>query len=679
MQSTFRKNLLWLHTWAGLTVGLAMLFLAVTGGVLVMRPNFEDTLNRNLVQAPACAAPLPLDQVAAIARASHPGPIETIELTPDGAHSAAVMFADRDYVFVDPCGGRVLGVQNQYGGFFGTFDYLHRFRWIGAGRQIAGTMNLVVVAIIVIGGIILWWPRSRSSVKGALTFNIRLPGIARTLNLHKVIGAWAAAFLLAMSFTALPLSFDWARNVMAFIVQSPVDNREAPPPPAHPETGKRLNLQQLWTLAQADVPDIDWVAVHLPKKKSPIVEFEILERGMPHKNAKSYLYLDDVTGKVLKLSHYTTGTSLGRKVYLYFLAIHSGLIGGIPYQLLLMLACFSVPVQAYSGFSPYIRKQLRKTARGGLPLKVVAKTVEADSITSFELAHPRGKVLPAFSAGSHIDLTIAPGLTRQYSLCNDPKETHRYLVAVLREDEGRGGSVRMHEEVEVGDVLQASGPRNHFPLAHAAEKTLLIAGGIGITPILCMAERLANIGAEFSLHYCVRSAGQAAFAERIRASGFASRAHFHISAEGGRLNVASLLRRQTPETHVYVCGPNRLIDEVVETARALGWAEDRIHREYFAAAHRDTSGDKPFELKIASTGLVIEVPKERSAVQALAAHGIDIPTSCGDGVCGTCLTRVLEGEVEHRDMLLSPEERARNDQFTPCCSRSAGRLLVLDL
>ncbi|MDE2486313.1 MAG: oxidoreductase [Alphaproteobacteria bacterium] len=344
-----------------------------------------------------------------------------------------------------------------------------------------------------------------------------------------------------------------------------------------------------------------------------------------------------------------------------------------------MLACFSVPVQAYSGFSPYIRKQLRKGAKGGLPLKVVAKTVEADSITSFELAHPRGKVLPAFSAGSHIDLTIAPGLTRQYSLCNDPKETHRYLVAVLREDEGRGGSVRMHEEVEEGDVLQAGGPRNHFPLAHGAEKTLLIAGGIGITPILCMAERLANIGADFALHYCVRSLDQAAFADRIRGSSFAGRTHFHVSAERGRLNVTSLLRQQPPGTHVYVCGPNRLIDDVVETARALGWDEGRIHREYFAAAHRDTANDKPFALKIASSGLVIEVPKDRSVVEALAAHGIDIPTSCGDGVCGTCLTRVLEGEVEHRDMLLSPEERAKNDQFTPCCSRSAGQLLVLDL
>jgi ferredoxin-NADP reductase len=423
---------------------------------------------------------------------------------------------------------------------------------------------------------------------------------------------------------------------------------------------------------------MQWASIHAPKKAG-VVEVEILERGMPHADAKSYLYLDGVTGQVLKLSHYATGASLGRKVYLYFIALHSGLIGGIGYQLLLMLACFSVPVQAYSGFSPYIRKQLRKGANGALPLRVVAKTVEAEAITSFELAHPKGKVLPAFSAGSHIDLQIAPGLVRQYSLCNDPKETHRYLVAVLREEESRGGSVRMHEAVEVGDTLQAGPPRNHFPLAHGAERTLLIAGGIGITPILCMAERLANIEADFRLHYCVRSYGQAAFVERIRTSDFAQRVRFHVSEEGGRLNVASLLRQQAPETHVYVCGPNRLIDEVVETARALGWAEARIHREYFAAAQHDTADDKPFDLKVASTGLVIQVPKACSVVQALATHGIDIPTSCSEGVCGTCLTRVLEGVVQHRDMLLSPEERARNDQFTPCCSRSAGPLLVLDL
>jgi vanillate O-demethylase ferredoxin subunit len=680
MQSTFRKNLLWLHTWVGLTVGLAMVFLAVTGGVLVMRPQFEGMVDHQLLSAPACSAPLPLDAIAASAKAAHPADkLASIEVTLDHPTSVAVQFSNKDYVYVDPCSGRPLGVQNQYGGFFGTVDYLHRFRWIGNGRRIGGWLSAVCLVLLVIGGVVLWWPKSRSAIRSAFTFNARLPGLAKTLNLHKVVGAWAAALLLAMTITALPLSFDWARELISLATSSPVDSRDAPKAPPHVK-GKPMNMQALWDRARTDVPTMQWAAISYPKKKTGVVEVEILERGMPHKNAKSYLYLDAVSGEALKINHYATDTTLGRKVYLYFLALHSGLIFGIPYQLALMLACFSVPVQAYSGFSPYIRKQLRKAGRNGLmPLKVVAKTVEANAIVSFELAHPRGKVLPAFSAGSHIDLQVGPGLTRQYSLCNDPKETHRYLVAVLREEQSRGASVRMHDEVQVGDVLAASTPRNHFPLAHGAQRSLLIAGGIGITPILCMAERLANIEAEFALHYCVRSLAAAAFVERIRGSAFAERVSFHPRDEGRRLNVPELLAAQPPETHVYVCGPNRLIDEVVASAPRLGWAEERIHREYFAAATHDTANDQPFELKIASTGLTIEVPKECSVVDALAAHGIDIPTSCAEGVCGTCLTRVLEGEVVHRDMLLTPEERARNDQFTPCCSRACGPLLVLDL
>jgi vanillate O-demethylase ferredoxin subunit len=344
-----------------------------------------------------------------------------------------------------------------------------------------------------------------------------------------------------------------------------------------------------------------------------------------------------------------------------------------------MLVCFSVPVQVYSGFSPYIRKQLRKSARSDLSLKLIARRDEAEGVCSFEFADPKGRPLPAFSAGSHIDVMIAPGLTRRYSLCNDPKETHRYLIAVLRTPDSRGGSAAMHETLAVGDVIQASLPRNHFPLAHAAERSLLIAGGIGITPILCMAERLSNTGADFALHYAMRSRGRGAFVERIVRSSFASRTQLHIDDEGSALDIDELLRSQTRSTHIYVCGPVGLIEKVVETALGLGWPEALLHREYFVAETHDASNDKPFDVKIASSGQLIHVPKDCSVTEALARAGVDIPTSCSEGVCGTCLTRVLEGAVEHHDRLLTSGERARNDQFTPCCSRAAGSLLVLDL
>jgi vanillate O-demethylase ferredoxin subunit len=196
-----------------------------------------------------------------------------------------------------------------------------------------------------------------------------------------------------------------------------------------------------------------------------------------------------------------------------------------------------------------------------------------------------------------------------------------------------------------------------------------------------MAERLANVGASFELHYCTRSEERTAFAQRIRASSFAARAHFHHDdgAQAQKLDIRALVAQPRPGVHLYVCGPTGFMDAVLGAARQAGWTEEALHREYFAAAPIDTRGDGSFEVQIASSGAVIRVAREQSVVAALAAAGIEVPTSCEQGVCGTCLTRVLEGEPEHRDMYLTPQERAKNDQFTPCCSRAKTARLVLDL
>lgn len=681
MPSAFRKNLLWLHTWTGLTAGMVMLFLAVTGGLLVLRPTLEDLVDHRLVSAPACAARLPMDVLVRTAVAAHSqGRPTAIEFTAGTGRSIAVKFQDKDYVFVDPCGGRVLGTQNEYGGFFGVLDSLHRFKFVENGRTVAGVFNVAVLVFLVAVGVVLWWPRSRAAVRGALVYNRRLPGVARTLSLHKVLGAYAAALLLLLTLTALPLSFQWAKDLVGLAAGSSAENLKPPAAPKLDPRARRLKVEALWLITRREFPDLTWAELSYPKAKTPLFSVEVLERGAPHKNAKSYLYLDPVTGQVVARRHYATDVPAGRKAYLYILALHSGLIGGIPYQLALLLACLSTPVQAYSGVLPYLRRKLRRTTvKEGLTLKLVARTMEAADICSFEFAHRAGQPLPSFSAGSHIDLELGRGLVRQYSLCNDPSETHRYVIAVRRERASRGGSRRLHEELKVGDMVPASGPRNHFPLAHGAARSLLIAGGIGVTPILCMAERLSHIGAEFEFHFCARSLSDAAFGERIRRSPFADRTRFHLSERGSRLNVRDLIASQAPDTHIYVCGPNRLIDEVVQVAAELGWPQTQVHQEYFVATAHDTRCDAPFEVKIASTGLMVEVPRDASVVEALAGHGIAIPTSCAEGVCGTCLTRVLDGEILHRDMLLTAEERARNDQFTPCCSRAASRVLVLDL
>ncbi len=316
-----------------------------------------------------------------------------------------------------------------------------------------------------------------------------------------------------------------------------------------------------------------------------------------------------------------------------------------------------------------------------LTVRVARKSFEAEGICSFELVSADGEPLPAFSAGAHVDVQLPGGLTRQYSLCNDPAETHRYLIAVLRDPASRGGSLAMHEAVKEGDALTISTPKNHFALAHEAGSHLLLAGGIGVTPLLCMAERLANIGASFEMHYCTRSRPRTAFVERIARSAFAPRVKFHHDdgAPEQRLDIAALLAEHPAGRHFYVCGPKGFMDAVLGTARSEGWPESQLHYEFFSADVAPVAGDASFEVQLASSGRIVVVPADRSIVQALAEAGVTVATSCEQGVCGTCLTRVIEGEPEHRDLYLTPEEQAAGDQVLPCCSRARSARLVLDL
>lgn len=316
-----------------------------------------------------------------------------------------------------------------------------------------------------------------------------------------------------------------------------------------------------------------------------------------------------------------------------------------------------------------------------LTVKVVRKCPEATDIATFELADSMGRQLPMFSAGSHIDVLTPSGLVRQYSLCNDPRETHRYLIGVHKAPSSRGGSQSMHDGVKEGDELRISGPKNHFALSPNAESSVLIAGGIGITPILCMAERLAVTGADFRLHYVARSRSHMAFRERIETSDLIDRARFycHDEPEGERFYVDAVVGAPVAGVHLYVCGPKRLIDAVLSRAREQQWPESQLHYEFFTAEPTKQDSDQSFEVKLASSGRIVTVAPDVSITDALRSAGVEVLTSCEQGICGTCITRVLEGEPDHRDLYLTPEEQAANDQLTPCCSRAKSRVLVLDL
>jgi vanillate O-demethylase ferredoxin subunit len=679
MNGPRRKSLLWLHTWSGLTIGLVIVFLAITGAGFALRPQLDAVVNRDLLVVPTCTERLPLDTLAHKARTVHPaGKLYRIEVTSDANASAAIQFTDKDYVYVNPCSGGILGTQNEYGGFFGTFDWLHRFRFVepSTGRKVAGWAAAVFATLLIVAGIVLWWPRSKSAIRSAFKFNSHLPGSARTLSLHRIIGLYTSVILLMIALTGIPIAFV---PVKEMIYREWGYAQPVPPISALPNGAKPLPMERFWQNSKAAVPQLEWVALRYPAKPRDAVEAEIRERNVPHVNAKSYLYMDAYTGSTLKLRHYSD-IGLGRKIYLYILALHAGLVGGLPYEMLLLVAALAVPVQAYSGFSPYLRRKFRASVKTRLSLRLVRKTIEATDTCSFEFADPQGKTLPPFSAGSHIDVHVSDAMVRQYSLCNDPKENHRYVIGVLRRSDSRGGSRSLHDDIHVGDIVEASVPKNRFPLARAAKRSLLIAGGIGVTPILCMAETLAGLGADFEMHYCARSPDRTAFKDRIERSAFADRVTFHIGGgHGRRLNIAALLQAFDHDTHIYVCGPGGLMEAVIAGARQQGWPDAHVHREYFAAEAHDSTHDVAFDVRIASTGRVIRVAEGKTVVAALAESGVDIPTSCAQGVCGTCLTRVLDGEVEHHDMFLTPAERARNDQFTPCCSRARSATLVLDL
>ncbi|RMM30875.1 Vanillate monooxygenase, oxidoreductase subunit [Pseudomonas coronafaciens pv. oryzae] len=329
-----------------------------------------------------------------------------------------------------------------------------------------------------------------------------------------------------------------------------------------------------------------------------------------------------------------------------------------------------------------IRSDPAAVTRGNIMIDVTvsSRNDEALDICSFELVRTDGQPLPPFTAGAHIDVYLPDGLIRQYSLCNAPNERHRYLIGVLNDPASRGGSRSLHQQIQAGAQLRISEPRNLFPLAENSRRSLLFGGGIGITPILCMAEQLDLDGADFELHYCVRSAERGAFIERLKQSRFADRVTLHLDEQPGTaLNAAQVLAAPKPDCHLYVCGPGGFMQHILDSARSAGWSEDNLHREYFSAEPVDTSNDDSFSIEIASTGQVIAIPANKTVAQVLESHGIDIPLSCEQGVCGTCLTRVLKGIPDHRDLFLTEDEQALNDQFTPCCSRSRTPLLVIDL
>ncbi len=315
-----------------------------------------------------------------------------------------------------------------------------------------------------------------------------------------------------------------------------------------------------------------------------------------------------------------------------------------------------------------------------LEVQVIAKKLRSHKVVSVDLVALNGAALPEFEAGAHIDLHLQNGLVRQYSLFHSPSQCDQYRIAVQLSEASRGGSNWVHRSLQVGDIISISEPKNVFQLSDNAPRHVLFAGGIGITPLLSMAECLNDRNQAFELHYSAKSKAGAAFCQEISKSSWADQAQFYFSDEGKRLDANEIFANLNPKAHIYVCGPERYIEYVLQTAKEAEWPEEQVHRELFQApTSHDESENTAFELHLSLSGLTLDVPAESSVLDVLTEAGIDVPFSCGEGVCGTCITNVIEGTPEHRDHYLTDKEKACNREFLPCCSRSKTPSLTIEL
>jgi phthalate 4,5-dioxygenase reductase component len=312
-----------------------------------------------------------------------------------------------------------------------------------------------------------------------------------------------------------------------------------------------------------------------------------------------------------------------------------------------------------------------------MTLQVTRKGEIARGIDLFELRRAGGGELPEFTAGAHVAIKVPNGMVRKYSLCNDPAERDRYLIAVKREDGGRGGSISLIENVKVGDVLIVSPPVNDFKLAHNAQAFIFIAGGIGITPIMAMMKTLnAMPGKQYKLYYCTRSPEFTAFRDELSQPPFDRHVIFHHDdGDPARvLDIWPIVEERKNRAHLYCCGPRPLMQAVRDMTGH--WSSAAIHMEAFSDAETRKPDDTPFTVTLAKSGETFVVPVGVTIMEAMRARGHEVPSSCESGTCGTCRTKLLAGEADHRDLVLAEHERG--EQIMICVSRAKSPTLVID-
>ncbi|VTZ59474.1 Rieske 2Fe-2S domain-containing protein [Sinorhizobium medicae] len=330
--------------------------------------------------------------------------------------------------------------------------------------------------------------------------------------------------------------------------------------------------------------------------------------------------------------------------------------------------------------SPELAEMPEMTAHGRkatFRVTVARKWLAADGIAAFELRPVQG-LLPTFQPGAHIDVHMPNGLIRQYSITNGPGESDSYVIGVKLERDSMGGSLCMHETVREGDLLAISEPRNNFPLRRDAVRTIFVAGGIGVTPLLAMAQALKNQNLDYEFHYFAQNQEQLAFPEKTALLGEALKPHLGFLPETTAAKLKEILSGYRPDMHVYLCGPGPMLEAARRIAADLGWPETAVHFEYFK--NTNTIDDSSsFEVALARSCVTLQVTAGKTILETMREAGIDMPSSCEQGACGTCLATVIEGEPDHQDVYLNDAERKSGTKIMTCVSRARSARLVLDL